>query len=138
MSAAPGGISRTYNDRASCPSVPLVDRVTVLVEQIRAVHVSAGFHGPFPLILRLPAPEDNLPLVVDRLQFKPHVKSVDRAAREEVPTVRVLATTSTRTESPRRTTAEVSVNWRDDLRRWGAEGAQLRHRRTHDSSPDRK
>ncbi len=47
--------------------------------------MGASLHGTFPIVLHLPAPKHDLPLVVDSLQFKPDIESIHGSAREEVP-----------------------------------------------------
>ena len=84
--------------------------------------MGARLHGTLSLILDSPAPENNLPLVVDSLQLEPDIESVNRAAgkevadrsgsRDDVNTYRVT------TPDYRRG----SVDWSDDLRWWGTEG----------------
>jgi hypothetical protein len=85
--------------------------------------MGAGLHGALPLVLYLPAPENNLPFAVHSLQFEPNIESVNRAARKEVAdrsgsrndinAYRVTATDDGR--GP--------VEWRDDFRWRSTESA---------------
>src|SRR5262249_6775743 len=62
----------------------LVYGVAFRVELVGTVEVSASLDRAFAVVLHPTAPINDAPVGILPLQFEPHVKSVDRATREEV------------------------------------------------------
>ena len=71
-------------DRARHPRVSLVDRIAVIVELKAAVEVRGRIHGPLAVVRHLAAVEQDVSLVVDRLELDPDVERIDGAPGKEV------------------------------------------------------
>ena len=65
--------------------IAFVDGIAVLVEQKRLVEMRACFDRSRASVLHPAAPVNDPAARVDRLQFDPNIKSIDRATGEEVP-----------------------------------------------------
>src|SRR5258708_28381741 len=66
------------------PGISLVDGIHMSIDERRAVKMRPFFDRPLAVVLDLAAPEESLPLFIDRLQLEPDIEGVDRSAREKV------------------------------------------------------
>src|SRR5258708_3607780 len=73
------------DDGACGPGVSLVDGIPVPIDLQRTIEVRPRLDRTFAIVLHFPAPENRLAFFICGLQFKPNIKSVNRAAGEEVP-----------------------------------------------------
>ena len=71
--------------RSRGPRIPLVDGIAMTVEQQAAIEMRAFIDRPAAALGGRAAMEQRAPAIVGRLEFHPHIESVDSAAREEMP-----------------------------------------------------
>src|SRR5258708_36465663 len=67
------------------PGISVVDGIPMSIDEQRAVKMRPFFDRTLAVVLDLAAPEESLPLFIDRLQLEPDIEGVDRSAREKVP-----------------------------------------------------
>src|SRR5258708_39811787 len=67
------------------PGISLVDGIPMRIDEQRAVKMRPFFDRTLAVVLDLAAPEESLPLFIDRLQLEPDIEGLDRSAREKVP-----------------------------------------------------
>src|SRR5438445_2336188 len=72
------------DDRASRPSVTLVNGIAMPIDLQRAVKVRSGLDWTLAVVLDFAAPENRLSLFIGGLQLEPDIESVHSAAGEEV------------------------------------------------------
>src|SRR5690349_11467761 len=72
------------NNRARSPSIALVDDMAVRIDLQRAIKMRARLDGTFPVVFDFATPKNGLAFFVGGLEFEPHVKGINGAARKEM------------------------------------------------------